>query len=227
MSNTALLTFTLAPVRHARDLLDARTVRALAYGHHLAGQALSFGDADPLDEQAGTCVLLCRDKASGQAIGTARMRCSQDGPLQIDQSLILPQALAQSSRAEITRLAVLRGADPLVRLALMKAAYLHGLRRGVQHLVIGARLPALIRNYQRLGFADVLGPDQYVPLAHAGGLPHRVLAFDLARAHATWTAGGHPLLPFMVDTHHPDIHLPVPPTHPDAAHGDIHHRQAA
>jgi hypothetical protein len=227
MSNTALLTFTLAPVRHAQDLRDARNVRAEAYGHHLTGQAQAFGDADPLDEQPGTCVLLCRDKSTGRAIGTARMRCSQDGPLQIDQSLILPQALAQSCRAEITRLAVLQGADPLVRLALMKAAYLHGLHRGVQHLVIGARLPALIRNYQRLGFADVLGPDQYVPLAHAGGLPHRVLAFDLAHAHATWTAGGHPLLPFMVETHHPDIHLPLPPQHAHAATAESLHRQAA
>lgn len=207
-TSTATLSFTLAPVRHAQDLRDARAVRSLAYGHHLPELITSFGQPDPLDEQPGTLVLLCRSKATGEATGTARIRCSQDGGLQIDQSLLLPAALAAAPRAEITRLAVLRGADPLTRLALMKAAYFHCLARGVRHLVIGARLPALIRNYQRLGFADVLGPDQFVPLAHAGGLPHRVLAFDVAAAHATWQASAHPLLPFMVETHHPDIHLP-------------------
>lgn len=206
-STTASLSFILAPVRHAQDVRDARSVRAQAYGHHLPGLADSFGLPDPLDEQSGTLVLLCRDKATGQATGTARIRCSQDGHLQIDQSLLLPAAWAQAPRAEITRLAVLRGADPLTRLALMKAAYFHCLARGVRHLAIGARLPALIRNYQRLGFVDVLGPDQVVPLAHAGGLPHRVLGFDVAAAHATWQASAHPLLPFMVETEHPDIHV--------------------
>ena len=206
---TATLSFTLAPVQSAADLHDARAVRAQAYGHHLPELGGRFGQADPQDELPGACVLLCRDKLSGRATGTARIHCSQHGPLQIDQCLLLPSPLAQAPRAEITRLAVLPGADPLTRLALMKAAYLHCLAQGVRHLVIGARLPALIRNYQRLGFVDVLGPEQWVPLSHAGGLPHRVLAFNLERAHATWAAGGHPLLPFMVETEHPDLQLPL------------------
>ena len=205
---TATLSFTLAPAHSAEDLQAACAVRAQAYGHHLPELAGAFGQADAQDSLPGSCVLLCRDKLSGRATGTARIRCSSDGPLPIDQCLLLPPALAQAPRAEITRLAVLPGADPLTRLALMKAIYLHGLARGVRHLVIGARLPALIRNYQRLGFTDALGQEQWVPLPHAGNLPHRVLAFNLGQAHATWAASQHPLLPFMVDTVHPDLQLP-------------------
>jgi hypothetical protein len=74
-------------------------------------------------------------------------------------------------------------------------------------MVIGARNEALIRNYRRLGFRDVLGPDDRVPLAHAGGLPHRILAFDVTAAERTWAEARHPLYAFMVETFHEDIQL--------------------
>jgi len=206
-TSTSTLSFTLHPVRDARDLQDACAVRAASYGHHLPELRQAFSQPEPLDHQPGTRVLLCRDKASGNAIGTARIQSSRLGPLLLEQSLRLPRSLASSPRAEITRLSVTAGSDPLAKLALMKASYLHCLAHGIHHLVIGARKPALIRNYQRLGFADVQGPDDWVPLAHAGGLPHRVLAFDVRAALATWQAERHPLLMFMVQTRHPDIVL--------------------
>ena len=209
--STSTLSFTLQAVRHAGDLLDACAVRAGAYGHHLPELQQAFALPDALDHRPGTCVLLCRDKASGAAIGTARIQASDHGPLLIEQSLRLPPLLAQHRRAEITRLSVSAGADPLAKLALMKASYLHCLARGVRHMVIGARKPALIRTYQRLGFSDVLGPDEMVSLAHAGNLPHRVLAFDVSAARATWQAQQHPLWMFMIDTHHPDIVPDVEP----------------
>lgn len=209
--STATLSFTLDVVHDAADLLDACAVRADAYGHHLPELQQAFALPDALDSLPGTCVLLCRDKASGAALGTARIQSSADGPLLIEQSVALPAQLAAHSRAEITRLSVTAGSDPLVKLALMKASYLHCLAHGVRHMVIGARKPALIRTYQRLGFGDVLGPDDMVPLAHAGGLPHRVLAFDVAAARATWQAQRHPLWMFMIETRHPDIALDGPP----------------
>jgi hypothetical protein len=66
--------------------------------------------------------------------------------------------------------------------------------------VIGARSAALVRIYKGLGFdllADADGPRQ-VPLAHAGGLPHHVLAFDVVAAERHWHAARHALYGFMV-----------------------------
>jgi hypothetical protein len=201
------LPFTLKSCAGAIDLQDACAVRALAYGHHLPELQDSFAQPEALDHQPGTEVLLCRDKSTRQATGSARLRFSQDGPLQIDASLVLPRWLAGQRRAEITRLAVLGGADPLTKLALMKACYQICLARGTDWMVIGARKPALIRNYQRLGFVDVLAPDDLVPLAHAANLPHRILAFDVMGAHDRWQAAGHPLFDFMVRSHHPDLQV--------------------
>jgi hypothetical protein len=95
----------------------------------------------------------------------------------------------------------------LAKLCLMKAGYLYCLASQVRWMVIGARNEALIRNYRRLGFKDVLSPDDRVPLAHAGGLPHRILAFDVTSAERQWVAAGHPLYQFMVETFHPDLRL--------------------
>jgi hypothetical protein len=203
------LSFTLRPCLNRTDLQAACVVRSAAYGRQLPDLGQAFAEPEAVDELPGAEVLLCRDKASGDAIGTARLHFSQDQALQIDASVALPAWLASRRRAEITRLAVLAGADPLTRLALMKACYQLCMSRDIDWLVIGARKPGLIRTYQRLGFVDLLGPDTMLPLAHAGGLPHRILAFDVARAHATWQASQHPLYDFMIETAHTDI-APLP-----------------
>lgn len=203
----ASLNFTLRVARSPADLADACRVRSAAYGRHLPAMAQPLERPDALDSQPGTAVLLCRDKASGAAVGTLRIQRNQHAPLLLEHSLILPHRLAERPRAEITRLAVLPGADALVRLALMKACYLYGLASQVRHLVIGARSAPLIRIYRRLGFEDVLGADTMVPLAHAGGLPHRILALDIVAAERCWLAAGHGLYPFMIETFHPELQL--------------------
>ncbi|MCW5662699.1 MAG: hypothetical protein KIT35_02590 [Piscinibacter sp.] len=204
---TSMLPFTLRVARHPADLADACRVRSQAYGRHLPAMAQPLERPDALDTQPGTALLIARDKASGAAVGTLRIQRNQHAPLLLEHSLILPHRLAERPRAEITRLAVLPGADPQVRLALMKACYLYGLASQVRHLVIGARSEPLIRIYRRLGFEDVLGENTRVPLAHAGGLPHRILALDIVAAERTWLGAGHGLYPFMVETWHPDIQL--------------------
>lgn len=206
----APLTFTLHIVQTDADLLNACQVRSEAYGRHQPDWRESFAQPEPVDRRAGTTVLLCRDKASGQAVATARVQSSLAGPLQIESSVLLPGPVGQQPRAEITRLSALPGADITARLALFKASYELSLAQGLRWLVIGARKPALIRIYQRLGFVDLVGRDRMVPLAHAGHLPHRILAFDLQAARAVWQAEGHPLLDFMVHTQHPDIVLSAP-----------------
>jgi hypothetical protein len=201
------LGFALRPVASFGDLLDACSVRALAYGHHLPELGQSLAEPDSLDEAQGTTVFLCRDKATGRATGTMRIQTSHPGPLMMESSVTLPRWLASAPRAEVTRLAVTVGVDPLTKLCLMKASYLFCKAQRVQWMVIGARNEALVRNYRRLGFIDVMGQDELVPLAHTGGVLHRILAFDVASAERIWSAARHPLYGFMVQTLHPDLEV--------------------
>jgi hypothetical protein len=205
--STSVLGFSVRIARHEAELREACALRAQAYGHHVPGLAQALSEPDAIDRQPGCLVLVCRDKASGELVGTARLQHNLGRPLAIEASVALPQALAAQARAEITRLAIRAGADPLVRSMLMKACYLAAVASQTRLLVIGARSPALIRIYRHLGFTDLLADGQQVPLAHAGGLPHNVLTFDVVAAERHWFAAGHALYAFMVETRHPDLQL--------------------
>ena len=190
-----------------RDFSDACVVRAAAYGHHDPEIGPKFGDIDTLDQAEGVAVLLCRDKDSGQCIGTARIQVSAFGPLVLENSIALPDWLVNKPRAQISRLAVVAGADPLVKLCLMKASYQYCLATQVRWMVIGARSPALIRNYRSLGFKDVFGAGEWRPMASGGGLPHQILAFDVVGAKAAWQTTKNRLYGFMEETYHADLEL--------------------
>jgi len=206
------LGFTLGRAVSSEDLLAACAVRADSYGRHLPELRQRLAEPDALDLVEGTAVFLCRDKATGTAIGTMRIQTSHFGALRMEDSLALPDWLAVEPRAEITRLAVRVGADPLTKLCLMKASYLYCMAMRANWMVIGARNEALIRNYRRLGFRDVLPPGEQVSLAHTGGLLHRIMAFDVAAAKAAWSKARHPLYGFMIDTQHTDLRVaPVVP----------------
>jgi hypothetical protein len=205
------LGFTLQLVSSSEDLLDACSVRAQAYGHHLPEMGRRLAEPDALDFSPGTTVFLCRDKVDGRATGTMRIQSNASGPLLMESSLSLPSWLRSATRAEITRLAVRVGADPLTRLSLWKASYQFCMANQLQWMVVGARNEALIRNYRRLGFIDVFGPDELMPLAHTGGLPHRIMAFDNTLAQQRWGEMRHPLYQFVFETLHADLEVSTTP----------------
>ena len=147
-------------------------------------------------------MFLCRDKAGGRAIGTVRIQASAFGPLLLESSLILPPWLPRAPRSPGWRCGRRRPADPP---GLMKASYLYCLANQLRWMVIGARSEALIRIYRRLGFIDVLAPDD----ACRWPMP---AACRTASWLSTWRpnapgARGHGLYPFMVETFHPDLQL--------------------
>jgi hypothetical protein len=205
---TATLSFTVRIAHTMEDLLAACQVRSASYGHHVPELRTAFAQPDELDLSPATAVFVCTHKQSGQAIGTARVQVNSLGPLLIESSVQVPDSMRDDARAEITRLAVVPGrTDPLIKLALMKASYLYCMANQVRWMVIGARSPALMRQYRRLGF-DTLHEDGLpVPLAHAGHIDHWVLAFDVRAAERHWHEANHPLYTFMVGTVHPDIRL--------------------
>ena len=218
---TGIFGFSVRMATTDDDFREACLVRAAAYGHHDPELGPKFGDIETLDRAEGTAVFLCRDKSSGQGVGTARIQVSGFGPLALEHSIGLPEWLANRPRAQISRLAVLAGADSLVKLSLMKASYQYCLATQVRWMVIGARNSALIRNYRNLGFKDVFGSGEWVPLASGGGLPHQILAFDVAGARAAWQATKNRLYGFMTETLHPDMQVVA------ASVGAAQHRELA
>jgi hypothetical protein len=190
-----------------QDFHDACTVRAIAYGHHDPEMGPKFGDVEQLDVAEGTVVLLCRDQATGECLGTARIQVSGFGPLTLESSLTLPDWLSGRLRAQISRLAVVPGANNVVKLLLMKASYQYCLATQVRWMVIGARSAALIRNYRSLGFKDVFEPGSWHALASGGGLPHQILALDVAGARDAWQETKNRLLGFMTEIDHADVQL--------------------
>lgn len=205
---TTTLSFSVRIARTLEDLQAACQVRSASYGHHMPQLRSAFVQPDALDLSAATAVFLCTDKQTGQPVGTSRVQVNSHGPLLIENSVRVPESMRDDARAEITRLAVAPGsADPLIKLALMKAGYLYCMANQVRWMVIGARSPALVRQYRRLGFDNLHEGGHPVPLAHAGHIEHWVLAFDVRAAERHWHSDHHPLYAFMVDTVHPDIRL--------------------
>jgi hypothetical protein len=96
----------------------------------------------------------------------------------------------------------------VVKVALCKALFLYCEQQQIDWMVITARSP-LDREYEAMLFKDVFGAGEYIPMAHVGGLPHRVLAKEVGVARQRWEEARHPLFNYMVHTHHPDIDLRV------------------
>lgn len=199
------------------ELLMACQVRQTGYGHHLTCDetVASFAQVEALDRAPQTVVLLCRDKSTGQALGTVRIVPGDAGqPLAIERDVRLPCSIKAQRRAEVARLAVLPGTSTLVKLSLMKAVHAYCQAHGVDWLVIAARNEALARNYRRLGFVDLLGPGEMVPLSCAGKLPHFVFTMDVQAMHTQWHCTGHRLKGFMLEATHRGL---LPSFHPSMA----------
>ena len=204
---TQSLSFEVRIARTRQDIQAACRVRAQSYGHHLPQMHAMLLEPDLLDADEHTTVVLCIDKATGSAIGSARFQTNAGGPLLIEHSVSVPDEIRTDTRAEITRLSALAGSDPLVKIALMKASYLFCMAAQVRWMVIGARNEALIRQYRRLGFTDAFHDGRLVPLLHAGRMGHRVLTLNVTAVERTWLEKHHSLYSFFFDTAHPDIHL--------------------
>ncbi|MGF6724700.1 hypothetical protein P3T43_004069 [Paraburkholderia sp. GAS41] len=203
---TERLPFTIRIAADGEALEKAVMMRQMAYGRHLpefaSSMTLENGDSAP-----GTTVLLAQSKLDGGPLGTLRIQTNEFAPLALEQSVALPGWLQGARMAEATRLGVAGGTiGRMVKIGLCKALFLYCQQQQIDWMVITARAP-LDREYEAMLFGDVFGKNEFLPMAHVGGLPHRVMAKPVAVAHERWAAAGHPLLKFMVDTYHPDIDL--------------------
>ena len=121
--------------------------------------------------------------------------------------MTLPDWLCGRPLAEATRLGVSGGvAGRLAKTVLFKAYFLYCLQTSIEWMVVAGRSP-LDRQYEALQFQEVFPGQGFMPMAHAGNIPHRVLAFEVNTAERRWREARHPLYDFVFRTRHPDLVL--------------------
>jgi len=206
-STSEYLPFRVKLVRSNEDLNKAVSIRYSAYSRHVPEFASSLNAPEPYDYEDETVILLAESKLDGSPMGTMRIKTNRLAPLSLEQSVKLPEWLEFSGIAEATRLGITVGRmGPVVKSVLFKAFYLYCRQIGIEYMVIAGRAP-LDRQYSDLLFQDVFPDAGFIPMRHAGGIPHRVLALDVVNVQAIWAAAKHPLYKFIFDTTHPDIDL--------------------
>lgn len=201
------LPFTIRIVQSESELLKAIRVRHTAYARHLPelGEALKSPEA--MDFDTDVAVLLAESKLDGSPLGTARIQTNVFRPLSVERSIDLPGHMQGRRLAEVTRLGVETGRiGRIVKVALVKASFMYCERHGVEWAIAAGRSP-IDQQYEALLFSDIYPDQGFVPLQHAGNIPHRVMAFEIGTGHARWTAARHPLLDFFSNTEHPDISI--------------------
>ncbi len=207
----ARLPFRIRVVVEEDALASALRIRKSAYARHVPDFAKTMDQPERYDRDPGGLVFLAESKLGRNPVGTMRIQTNRFGPLAMEQSVDLPYWLS-GRLVGATRLAVEAGeAGRMVKTALFKAFYLYCMLEGIDWMVIAARTP-LDRQYAALLFRDVFGEKEFIPLAHAANIPHRIMAFEVGTAERRWHATGHPLYDFMITTHHPDIDLSGAPS---------------
>jgi hypothetical protein len=204
------LPFTVRLVRNENDLEKAVHIRHAAYERHLPEFAQTLKTPEPADSENGVVVLLAESKLDGSPLGTMRIQTNEFKPLCLEQSVALPPWLKSLRLAEATRLGVTdEKGGRLVTTILFKAYYEYCKQIGTEWMVIAGRSP-IDKQYARLLFEDVFPGVGYIPLVHAGNLPHRIMSSNVATAEERWAAAKHPLFNFAFRTHHPDLQLGGP-----------------
>jgi hypothetical protein len=207
---TERLPFTVRIARSDEDLAKAVSIRHSAYSRHLPRLAYKLKEPEAYDQDPSCVVFLAESRLDGSPLGTIRVHSARSGRLPLEQSVDLPQWLKSQSRAEATRLGVIdAGVGRVVKHVLFKAYFSYCLLAGIDWLVIAAR-PPLDRQYRSLLFHDLFEDHRPVPMHHAGGIAHHVLAFEVRTAEARWAEAQHPLYDFIVRTHHPDLAISPP-----------------
>lgn len=201
------LPFTIRVVSNIKDLEKAVRIRHAAYMRHIPGFAHGLTVPEKADSEEGVVVLLAESKFDGSPIGTMRIQTNTYKPLALEQSVTLPESLRTKRLAEATRLGVTQErVGRMVTTALFKAFFLYCRQNHIDYMVIAARAP-VDRQYDRLLFQNVYPELGYIPLKHAGQIPHRIMAFDVINAEANWTKAQQPLLNFILHTFHDDINV--------------------
>lgn len=199
------LSFVVRCVRDEAELAKAVSIRRSAYGRHVPELAAKFVVPEPSDLDGSSRVLVALSKLDGAALGSMRFRTNQHRPLDLEQSVSLPGELSGRVLAEATRLAVTQAAEGrVVKAMLMKSMFLYCEANGVDCIVAAARTP-MDRFYHWLMFEDVFPEGNFIPMAHAGMIPHRVMVCDMVETKRKWIEVDHPWFDLFFRARHRDV----------------------
>lgn len=182
-------------------------LRAACYGKHLPELGTRLREAEAADFDVGCEVFVATSKLDGSVLGTLRTHANIMKALPLQHSMQLPTRFRTSRMVETTRLCI-KG-NPLssvVRSALFKALHHYCLEQNVDWMMAAGRRP-VDRIYDSLHFQDVGVPRSFYPMAHANGVPHRVMCLDPQDVQPLWLESQHNLYRFFFETQHPDIDL--------------------
>ena len=201
------LPFTIRRVETESDLLKAVRIRHAAYARHVPEFARALAEPEAADYEDDTVVLLAESKLDGSPLGSTRIRSNLHRPLGVEASVVLPDWLRGRRLVEATRLGIDEGrVGRMVKVALIKACFMYCEDNAIDYSVATGR-PPVDRQYEQLLFTDVFPEQGLVELRHVGGIPHRVMAFEIASFEQRYREARHPLLNFFFNTHHPDIDI--------------------
>jgi hypothetical protein len=204
---TEHLPFTVRRVDNGVALRKAVQVRHEAYLRHVPEFARTLALPEARDLADDSIVLLAESRLDGTALGSVRIQTNFHRPLHLEESIELPTWLQGKRLAEVTRLGVAEGrTGRMAKVALMKAMFMFWVQNDIDFAIATGR-PPIDRHYEQLLFSDIFEEGTLVPLRHVGGIPHRVMAFEVATAEPRWVAAGHPLTNFVFRTHHPEIDI--------------------
>lgn len=203
------LPFEIRLAQTDEELRKAVAIRHSAYARHVPEVASRLATPEAYDFQDDSAVLVALSKLDGAPLGTMRIQTNRSTPLALEEAVALPDWLSGRRMAQASRLGVGLGSiGRVVKTSLFKAYYQYCVSAEVDWMVIAARAP-LDRQYQALLFEDLDPDGRFIPLRHAGNIPHRLMALETAAVEPKWRAAGHPLYKYFFRTRHPDIDLSV------------------
>ena len=100
------LPFTVRVVSSTEDLNKAVAIRHAAYARHLPEFAETLKNPEPYDFDDGVAILLAESKLDGSALGSMRIQTNLYAPLDLEDTVSLPNWLQGRSLAEASRLGV-------------------------------------------------------------------------------------------------------------------------
>lgn len=192
-------------VAAADELMAVARLRAAAYGKHLPALATHLLQPEAADFELGNEVFVAVSKLDGSMLGTIRTHSNLFKPLPLEASMDLPARFRGRRLIEATRLSVLGNLHAsVVRNALFKTFFHYCVAQQVDWMLAAGRRP-VDRLYDTMLWRDVDGVGKLYPMAHAAGVPHRVMCMAPAEAEPIWRAADHPLFRFAFQTWHPDL----------------------
>jgi hypothetical protein len=199
------LPFTVKLVRNDQDLRKAVQIRHEAYNRHMPSFADKLKLPEATDVQNDVIVLLAESKLDGSPLGTMRLQTNRERPLNLEQSVELPEWLTKRTLGEATRLGVSEGTSGrMVTAAIFKAGFHYCLQAGIEWIVVAARSP-IDRQYDRLMFEDVYPGMGFIPMRHGNNMPHRLMSVEISQLEPRWRAANHPMHKFFFRTFHEDL----------------------